>query len=146
MSASNKLSTAVKALYFLAEAYPKPKSSSEIAKSIGHNSSKLRKILSYLTKSKIVNSSRGKSGGFVLAKPTDKINLQEIYCSVEFRKAFYLDVNKSKKRSNYTQQFNNYFLDLFAEVQVDIEKKMSGIFLKDIIKDIKTQSTNKLRG
>ena len=137
MSASNKLSTAVKALHFLAEAYPVPKSSSEIAKNIGYNPSKLRKILSYLSKDKMVISTRGKSGGFILAKKTDEINLQEIYCSVEFRPAFYLDVNRSKKKSNYTQQFNNYFLGLFREVQNDIENKMSDIVLKDIIKDIK---------
>jgi Rrf2 family protein len=137
MSASNKLSTAVKALYFLAEAYPEPKSSTEIAESIGYNPSKLRKILSFLVKDNIVKSTRGKSGGFLLAKPTEEINLQEIYCAVEFRKAFYLDVNESNKNSNYTQQFNNYFLDLFSEVQVSIEEKMSGIVLKDIIKEIK---------
>ncbi len=88
MSASNKLSTAVKALYFLAESYPEPKSSTEIAESIGYNPSKLRKILSFLVKDNIVKSTRGKTGGFLLAKSTEEINLQEIYCAVEFRKAF----------------------------------------------------------
>ena len=137
MSASNKLSTAVKALYFLAEAYPEPKSSTEIAESIGYNPSKLRKILSFLAKDKIVKSTRGKSGGFVLAKSTNEINMQEIYCAVEFRQAFYLDVNKSNDDSDYTGQFNNYFLNLFSEVQVGIEEKMSGIVLEDVINNIK---------
>lgn len=137
MSASYKLSAAVKALYFLAESYPSPKSSAEIAENIGHNASKLRKILSFLSASKIVKSSRGKLGGFILAKPIDQINLQEIYCSVEFRKAFYLDVNKSKNKSDFTEKFNNYFLDLFSDVQVEIENKMKGIFLSDVIKEIK---------
>ena len=137
MSASNKLSTAVKALYILAESYPEPKSSSEIAESIGYNPSKLRKILSFLVKDKIVTSTRGKSGGFLLAKSTDKINMQEIYCAVEFRQAFYLDVNKSNDKSDYTEKFNNYFLNLFSEVQVGIEDKMSGIVLEDVIKNIK---------
>jgi Rrf2 family transcriptional repressor of oqxAB len=137
MSASNKLSTAVKALYFLAESYPEPKSSSEIASAIGYNPSKLRKILSFLTKSKIVGSTRGKFGGFLLSKGTDEINLQEIYCSVEFRKAFYLDVTKARTKSNYNQQFNKYFLNLFSEVQVEIENKMSQILLSDVINKIK---------
>lgn len=137
MSASNKLSTAVKALYFLSEAYPEPKSSTEIANSIGYNPSKLRKILSYLVKDNMVMSTRGKNGGFLLARPTNKINLQEIYCAVEFRQAFHLDVSSSKNDSESTQQFNNYFLDLFSEVQVQIEDKMSGIVLEDVIKNIK---------
>lgn len=137
MSASNKLSTAVKALYYLAESHPEPKSSTEIAESIGYNPSKLRKILSYLVKDGIVKSTRGKNGGFVLAKGTDKINMQEIYCAVEFRQAFHLDVNESNKNSEYTQQFNEYFLNLFLEVQVGIENKMSGIILDDVIENIK---------
>lgn len=137
MSASNKLSTAVKALHFLAESYPNPKSSTEIASAIGYNPSKLRKILSFLVKSGIVKSSRGKLGGFLLERPTDEINLQEIYCSVEFRKAFYLDVTRSKRKSNFNQQFNKYFLNLFSEVQIEIENKMSKILLSDIIKKIK---------
>ena len=143
MSASNKLSTAVKALYVLAEAYPEPKSSAEIAERIGYNPSKLRKILSFLVKDRIVKSTRGKTGGFLLAKSTEKINMQEIYCAVEFRQAFYLDVKKSNQNSDYTQQFNNYFLDLFSEVQVGIEEKMSGIVLKDVIQKIKNNQSNK---
>jgi Rrf2 family protein len=140
MSASLKLSTAVKALHFLALSYPEPKSSTEIAQKIGYNPSKLRKILSYLSKDEIVISTRGKKGGFVLAKSPDKINLQEIYCSVEFRKAFYLDVTKAMKKSIYASQFNDYFLNLFSEVQVEIENKMSKILLEDVI-----QYMNKIR-
>jgi len=144
MSASNKLSTAVKALYFLAESFPEPKSSSEISENIGYNPSKLRKILSFLVKDGIVTSTRGKSGGFLLAKPTEEINLQEVYCAVEFRQAFYLDVNKSRKKTAYTQQFNKYFLSLFSEVQVEIENKMSGIVLNDIINNIKNDQSKKI--
>lgn len=137
MSASNKLSTSVKALHYLAESFPEPKSSTEIANAIGYNPSKLRKILSYLVKSGIVKSTRGKLGGFLLGRMTNEINLQEVYCSVEFRKAFYLDVNRSKKKSNYNQQLNNYFLNLFSEVQIEIENKMSQILLSDVINKIK---------
>lgn len=137
MSASNKLSTAVKALHFLAESHPNPKSSAQIASAIGYNPSKLRKILSFLVKSGIVKSTRGKHGGFLLERMTDDINLQEIYCSVEFRKAFYLDVTRSKRNSNFNRQFNEYFLNLFSEVQIEIENKMSKIFLSDIINKIK---------
>ena len=140
MSASLKLSTAVKALYFLALSYPEPKSSKEIAEKIGYNPSKLRKILSFLSKDEIVASARGKKGGFLLAKSPDKINLQQIYCSVEFRKAFYLDVNRTKKKTIYTGEFNNYFLNLYSEVQVEIEDKMSSIVLKDVIHNIKNRN------
>ncbi len=137
MSASTKLSTAVKALYYLAKTSPIPQSSAEIAKYIGVNSSKLRKILSMLVKNNIVKSIQGTKGGFVMKKSPSKLHLQEIYCAIEDRKAFYLDVAKTKNgNSNDTIKLNNFFLDLFSDVQIDIENKMRKIYLQSIIEKI----------
>ncbi len=134
MSASTKLSTAVKALCYLSKTYPVPKSSLEIAEHIGVNASKLRKILSMLVKNNIVQSTHGTSGGFLLKKNAEKLHLQEIYCAVEDRKAFYLDVTEaSKKRGGETKRMNNFFLDLFADVQIEIENKMKRITLQSVI-------------
>lgn len=133
MSASTKLSTAVKAICFLSNSYPEPKASSEIALNIGVNSSKLRKILSMLVKNKIVKSAYGSSGGFVLNKDSSKIHLQEIYCAVEDRKAFHLDVRKDSIGKNSTPaKLNDYFLNLFSDIQIDIENKMKKITIKSI--------------
>ncbi|HSW54787.1 MAG TPA: Rrf2 family transcriptional regulator [Ignavibacteriaceae bacterium] len=137
MSASTKLSTSVKALCYLEEVHPKPVSSSEIAGSIGINSSKLRRILSLLVKNGIVESNSGTKGGFKLKKLPAQIHLQEIYCAIEDRKAFHLDVRKdSIKKNSLPEKLNFYFLDLFAEVQVDIEDKMKKITLQSIINKI----------
>lgn len=134
MSASTKLSTAVKALSYLASVSPEPKNSSDISVSTGINASKLRKLLSFLVKSGIVESVQGTNGGFSLKKKTKDIHLQEIYCAIEDRKAFHLDVNKSKgKGINNNQRLNNFFLDLFANLQVNIEDEMKKITLKSII-------------
>lgn len=137
MSASTKLSTAVKALSYLASVFPEPKNSSDISRFTGINASKLRKILSYLVKSDIVESVKGKSGGFKLKKKTNQIDLQEIYCAIEDRKAFHLDVNKSKSGGlNQNQRVNNYFIDLFSDIQINIENEMKKISLKNIIDKI----------
>lgn len=134
MSASTKLSTAVKALCFLVNTDPEPKNSTEIAKNIGVNASKLRKILSLLVKNDIVTSNQGSKGGFLIKKNIDDLHLQEIYCAIEDRKAFYLDVTKhSGKLLNEYLMLNEFFLDLFADIQVDIENKMSKINLSSII-------------
>lgn len=134
MSASTKLSTAVKALSYLASVSPEPKNSSDISVSTGINASKLRKLLSYLVKSGIVESEKGTNGGFTLKKKPKDIHLQEIYCAIEDRKAFHLDVNNSKGRElNKNQKMNNFFLDLFANLQVNIEDEMKKITLKSII-------------
>lgn len=137
MSASTKLSTSVKALCFLATA-DKPKNSNEIAASVGINASKLRKLLSMLGKSGIVKSDSGMLGGFSLAKKPDEIHLQEIYCAIEDRKAFYLNVNDDNLEENgSSEKINYFFLDLFSDIQVEIENKMTGITLKSIIDKIK---------
>lgn len=137
MSASTKLSTSVKALCYLA-LEDKPKNSSEIASSIGINASKLRRLLSLLGKAGVVKSDSGMLGGFSLAKKSEDIHLQEIYCAIEDRKAFYLNVNDDKLEQNGTsEKINNIFLDLFSQIQVEIENKMTGITLKSIIEKIK---------
>lgn len=137
MSASTKLSTAVKALCYISNCYPEPKNSNNIANSIGVNASKLRKILSMLVKNGIVKSTQGISGGFTLNKDSSELNLQEIYCAIEDRKAFYLDVRKEDvKKNSVPAKINSYFLELFSDIQVDIEDKMKTITIKSILKKI----------
>ena len=136
MSASTKLSSSVKALYFLSN-QDKPRNSSEIAMATGINASKLRRLLSMLGKNGIVKSDNGVRGGFMLNKQPDQIHLQEIYCAIEDRKAFYLNVNRENLSGNTnSKKINSYFLNLFSEIQVDIEDKMKSITLKTIIDNI----------
>lgn len=140
MSASTKLSTAVKALHYLSEKSPAPKNSLEISGQTGINASKLRKILSFLVKSGIVESVKGTNGGFILKKNPEKIDLQEIYCAVEDRKAFHLNVNKGKgSESKTNQKINSYFLNLFSDIQIIIEDEMKNITLKNIIDKINSK-------
>jgi len=134
MSASTKLSSSVKALCYLEKVHPNPVPSSEIAEAVGINSSKLRKILSMLAKNGIVESNSGTSGGFKLKKIPSEIHLQEIYCAIEDRKAFHLDVNKElSKKNSLPDKLNFYFIDLFSEVQIEIEDKMKHITLESIV-------------
>lgn len=134
MSASTKLSTSVKALCLLAREPQMPHTSGEIARRIGVNASKLRMLLSMLAKNGMVRSVQGVRGGFVLNRPAEAIHLQEIYCAIEDRKAFHLDVHRSAgPELNESARLNNYFLDLFADIQVEIEDKMRGISLRQVI-------------
>lgn len=137
MSASTKLSSSVKALCFLARE-KKARNSTEIAEAIGINASKIRRLLSMLGKAGIVKSDSGVQGGFALSRLPDNINLQEIYCAIEDRKAFYLNVNNvSKQNESDSNNINLFFLNLFSEIQIEIESKMSEITLKTIINKTK---------
>ncbi len=141
MSASTKLSSSVKALCFLAETHPIPKTSREIAEKTGINASKLRQLLSMLARTRIVISEQGTKGGFLLQKDPKKIHLQEIYCSIEDRKAFHLNVTQGNGSSDDSNlDFNTYFLNLFSAIQVDIEEKMRKISLENIMNQLKIKS------
>ena len=134
MSASTKLSTSVKALSCLAQTPGGPKTSAEIATSIGINASKLRRLLSLLAKQGIVITIKGKEGGFLLNKKSADIDLQEIYCAIEDRKAFHLDVdNGEESDKQVTGNINKFFMGLFSDIQIDLETKMKKITLQDII-------------
>ncbi len=138
MSASTKLSSSVKALCFLAESYPEPKTSKEIGENTGINASKLRKLLSLLSKGKIVTSNQGTKGGFQLLKAPKNINLQEIYCTIEDRKAFHLKVSEINGQDEH--DYLGYFDNLFSTIQVEIENKMTKISLLSIMNDLKIKS------
>ncbi|MDJ0621665.1 MAG: Rrf2 family transcriptional regulator [Desulfocapsaceae bacterium] len=134
MSASTKLSNSVKALCFLARNSSEPQSSATISHHTGVNASKLRKLLADLAKIKVVNTTKGASGGYFLARPPEKIHLQEIYCGIEDRKAFHLDVTHTDlTKSGEAAAVNAYFLKLFSEIQVDIEDKMRTLTLASIL-------------
>lgn len=133
MAASTKLATSVKALCHLAETFPRPQSSQAISRVLGVNASKLRQLLSMLVRNNIVVSTQGKTGGFILNKDPRTLHLQEIYCAVEDRKAFHLDARSPDAGQNHHAFFNNYFLELFSEIQTDIEAKMRRISVYSIM-------------
>ena len=134
MSASTKLSLAVKALCYLASSYPDPRSSSQIAGVTGGNASKIRKLLAMLAQGDIVKSTKGAAGGFLLAKDPRNIHMQEVYCSIEDRKAFHLDVHRNTSEGEaFTARFDDFFLGLFADIQIHIEDKMRKITMATLM-------------
>jgi Rrf2 family protein len=137
MSASTKLSNSVKALCFLAASSPEPQSSKTISANTGVNASKVRKLLSDLAGINVVTTTKGASGGYLLARPPKEIHLQEIYCAIEDRKAFHLDVTApaGPERAD-TASVNTYFLDLFGEIQEEIEEKMRNITLESVLEAV----------
>ena len=57
-------------------------SSDDLATSVNTNPVVIRRLLSQLTKSKLVATTRGKSGGVKLAKEPTQITLKDIYLAV----------------------------------------------------------------
>lgn len=100
-----------------------------------------------MVKDNLVDSEKGNSGGFILKIPPSEMHLQQIYCAIEDRKAFHLDVSQKYIKSKETEDFNKYFLGLFTDIQIQIETKMMNITLADILKNFnKSTSFKKNKG
>ena len=89
-----KFSVAVHTLILISEA-PKPFNSTQIAESVGTNPSYIRKILSLLKKSKMIESHRGVSG-YVLTTSPAQITMLNIYQAVmDAPKIHLLDIHQN---------------------------------------------------
>ena len=136
MSASTKLSTAVQALCLL-DTSDSALSSDRISRATGIHPSRIRGILSKLRSGGMVRSVRGLEGGYMLTSTPRHIHLQEIYCAVELKKAFHLDITRTGgTQQNTSAAVNDWFLKLFSELQVQIEDTMRDITLEDILAQI----------
>lgn len=99
----------------------KPVKLKDIAEELGASEAHLSKVLQWLVKSKMITSTRGPSGGFILKKDINKLTLYEIYEAMEgpienekcplkrpkcpFKKCLFQDLirNMSKEFRNYLE-------------------------------------------
>lgn len=70
-------------LAYLASAGPRPHSTNEVAELTGLPAATVSKILKLLTRSGLVTSHRGAQGGYVMARPAEKITAAEIIDALE---------------------------------------------------------------
>ncbi len=133
MSSSHKLSTAIKALIYLAKVFPAAKSSMEMADEIGVNASKLRLILSQLQRAEIVGSTKGPAGGFYLVQDFTSLSMYEIYEALQEKKIIDLDVaDSSSAKDDTVKEYNHFFSKLYDDIQKQIEERMRNVKLEDI--------------
>lgn len=107
-----------------------------LATSINVNPVIIRKILSSLKKSHLLNVQRG-TGGTSIAKPLDQITLYDIYQSVECienGELFHFHENPNTD-CPVGKNIHNILDDKLMRVQKAMEDELSSITLKDIIED-----------
>ena len=80
---SEAASIALHSMVYLALQNERPVKIKQIAKYLNSSETHLAKILQTLSKKGFVTSTRGRNGGFVLAKPATEINFNSIYECIE---------------------------------------------------------------
>jgi len=107
-----------------------------LASSVNVNPVIIRKTLSQLKASKLVNVQRG-SGGTSIAKPLEEISLLDIYNAVECienGELFHFHENPNKE-CPVGRNIHNVLDGRLKQVQNALEKELKKITLADIMKD-----------
>ena len=85
---NSRFAVAIHTLLMLATKADGPISSDYIAGSVGTNPVLIRRLMGDLRNAGLVDSRAGATGGFVLARPAERIGLDEIYQAVESEPLF----------------------------------------------------------
>lgn len=122
---------AVRALCCIAEQKQEVISADQLVKSLKMPRPFLRKILQTLNKEGLLNSSKGKGGGFTLTISPEKITLTDVM------KIFQgpLKLNECKFRKNDCPYVNDCFLKKkIDEIEKEVIAKLKAITITSIIK------------
>lgn len=82
MTRNSRFAVSIHILAYLAYRAGNPVSSAEIARSVDTNAVVIRRLLSALSKSRLVVAQKGATGGFSLANTSEAISLLDIYRAV----------------------------------------------------------------
>jgi Rrf2 family protein len=83
LNVSEAASLALHTLMLMASAAEKPLRVNEAAQALGASSNHLAKVLQRLVHARLATSTRGPSGGFLLARPASQISMLEVYETID---------------------------------------------------------------
>jgi Rrf2 family protein len=106
-------------------------SSDYIAGSININPALARKEISNLRNHGLISSKEGKSGGYSLSKPANRISLADVYLLVKTQPLLGIAKNTPNPDCPVGKQINKKIDELYADVDKAILKKLSSINIAD---------------
>ena len=138
-----KFSVAVHVLILVSES-PSPVNSDQMAESVGTNASYIRKILSLLKKSDIVEGHRGISGYRLLVAP-EQLTLLQIYQAVtEETKLHLLDIHQNAcDQCIVGRHIYPVLTDMFSDIEQAFARSLMEKTLSDCIADMRKRISQK---
>lgn len=141
MLSSSRFAVAVHVLGLLSHYGEKgPVCSAVIAHSVDTNPVVIRRLMSQLESHGLVNSSTGRSGGFLLARPADEINLSEIYQAVEDEQIFRMHKSGVDSECPLASGIIKKLLPKLAVASQAMTKSLSQTKLSDLIMSSVTEA------
>lgn len=138
--ASSRFSIAIHTLALLARAEGLPLKSDAIASLVKTNPVVIRRILSELSRAKLVVSQAGATGGTRLARRPEEILVAEIYRVIESRQIFALHRQTPDKQCEIGQSIEVVLLQIQNKLDRAIEENLGKITLADVLKMIEEEN------
>jgi Rrf2 family protein len=113
--------------------------SATLAQSVKANPSFVRKSLSKLSKAGLVVTTRGKSGTSVLARPSKRITLLDIYRASGAPPAFAVHSYPVENRCPVSRNLKECMSAVRSQAQKSFEKSLAKITLADLIGEIRAK-------
>ncbi len=136
MSKDRSLSTAIHILAILGFHNSELVSSEFIAKGVKTNAGLIRRLLIKLSDAGLVVSVKGKGGGSRLAKPTNKISLEDIYMAINESPLFGSFDKEPLDICHISCNMKGALNQIYGDLEDGLKKDMSKVKLSGIMKDL----------
>jgi Rrf2 family protein len=138
MLSSSRFVVAVHVMSLLAHYGKKgPVCSSVIAKSVETNPVVIRRLMSQLESHGLVQSTSGRSGGFLLAKQATAISLAEIYQAVEDEQVFRVHRNSENPECETARAIFKALMPRLCEASRAMTQSLSQTYLSDLTTEVR---------
>jgi Rrf2 family protein len=125
------------------EKHPGPLASSDIARMLKTNATVVRRTLSDLRRAGYVSAIRGNSGGWLLAKPLNKISLLDIYQALGEPKLFALGLSDNSSNCLIEQSANLVIGDSLKQAEKMLLDRFAHIKLSHVLDGVHTIQKSK---
>ena len=143
MTGNTRFAASVHMLAYLAYRQGAAVPSAEIAASVDTNPVVIRRLLSALVKARLVNATKGASGGFSLASTPENISLRDIYRAVEPQPQRGLDHFVPNAKCPVGAKIGAILHSVFVKAQAGMEAELARVTLAEIHQQLRPVCTAK---
>jgi Rrf2 family protein len=137
MLSSSRFAVAIHALSVLAKHFGKgPVCSSFVATSVNTNPVVIRRLMSELERAQLVSSAAGRSGGFALGRPPERISLADIYKAVEGGGIFKMHKIDPHSDCPIASMIGKIISTPLQEAEVALERSLASTSLRDVAQQL----------
>ena len=136
MATSTRFVLAIHVLSSLAITGGKPMRSEDLAFSVQTNAAFIRSLLSRLQKAGLTRSQLGKGGGALLAKPSTKICLLDVYRAVEDGEVFPFHRTAPNESCVVGKNIQAAIRPSLDQATKSLERKLNAVTIADIAREV----------